>query len=58
MSRRSYANPDGVDVSTDDLGRTHEQAPLRRHAGSEATHRILTLVTDAVKDIDRKYQGT
>ena len=52
MSRRSHANPDGVDVSTDDLCRTHEQAPLRRHAGSQATHRILTLVTAAGLGVD------
>ena len=52
MSRRSDANPDGVDVSTDDLGRTHDQAPLRRRAGSEATHRMLTLVTAAGLGVD------
>jgi hypothetical protein len=52
MSRRSHANPDGVDVHTDDLGRTHEQAPLRRHAGSKATRRILTLVTVAGLGVD------
>src|SRR5665647_3458335 len=52
MSRRSPANPGGVDVHTDDLGRTHEQAPLRRHTGSEATHRMLTLVTAAGLGVD------
>ena len=52
MSRRSHANPGGVDVSTDDLGRTQAPAPLRRHAGSEATHRMLTLVTAAGLGVD------
>src|SRR5664280_3197323 len=52
MSRRSPANPGGVDVHTDDLGRTHEHAPLRRHTGSEATHRMLTLVTAAGLGVD------
>jgi hypothetical protein len=52
MSRRSPANPDGVDVHTDDRGRTHEQAPLRRLAGSEATRRILILITAAGLGVD------
>jgi hypothetical protein len=52
MSRRSPANPDGIDVSADDLGRTHEQAPLRRRAGSKATHRMLTLITAAGLGVD------
>jgi hypothetical protein len=52
MSRRSQANLDGVDVSTDDRGRAHEQAPLRRLAGSEATRRILTLVIAAGLGVD------
>jgi len=52
MSHRSHATPDGVDVRADDLGRTHEQAPLRRRADSEATHRMLTLVTAAGLGVD------
>src|SRR5450759_1291936 len=52
MSHRSHATPDGVDVSTDDLCRTHEQAPLQRRARSEATHRMLTLVTAAGLGVD------
>jgi hypothetical protein len=52
MSRRSQANLDGVDVSTDDRDRAHGQAPLRRLAGSEATRRILTLVTAAGLGVD------
>jgi len=52
MSRRSHANPDMVDVSADDLGRTYEQTPLRRLAGSEGTRRMLTLVTAAGLGVD------
>src|SRR5665647_1320439 len=52
MSRRSPADPDGVDVSTDGLGRTHERAPLRRRAGSKATRRMLTLITAAGLGVD------
>ena len=52
MSRRSHANPDMVDASTDDLGRTYEQAPLRRLAGSEGIRRMLTLVTAAGLGVD------
>ena len=52
MSRRSPADPDGVDVSTDGLGRTHERAPLRRLAGSKATRRMLTLITAAGLGVD------
>src|SRR5674476_1556960 len=52
MSRRSPADPDGVDVSTDELGRTYERAPLRRRAGSKATRRMLTLITAAGLGVD------
>ena len=47
MSRRSPADSDGVDVSTDDLDLTQERAPLRRRAGSKATRRTLSLITAA-----------
>ena len=52
MSRRSPADSDGVDVSTDDLDLTHERAPLRRRAGSRATRRTLSLITAAGLGVD------
>ena len=52
MSRRSPADSDGVDVSTDDLDLTHDRAPLRRRAGSRATRRTLSLITAAGLGVD------
>ena len=52
MSRRSPVDPDGVDVSTSNLDRTHEQAPLRGRAGSKATRRMLRLITAAGLGVD------
>src|SRR5674476_1645987 len=52
MSSRSPADSDRVGVSTDDLDRTHERAPLRRRAGSKATRRTLRLITAAGLGVD------
>jgi hypothetical protein len=52
MSRRSPADSDGVDVSTDDLDLTHERALLRRRAGSKAARRTLSLITAAGLGVD------
>src|SRR5674476_1017989 len=52
MSRRSPADSDRVGVSTDDLDRTHERAPLRGRAGSKATRRTLSLITAAGLGVD------
>jgi len=52
MSRRSSADPDGVDVSTDDLDLTHERTAVRRRQGSKPTRRILTLITAAGLGVD------
>jgi hypothetical protein len=52
MSRRPHTDPDGVEVRADDLGRTHEQAPVWRRAGSGAILRVLTLVTAAGLGVD------
>src|SRR5450759_3778918 len=52
MFRRSPADSDRVGVSTDDLDRTHERAPLRGRAGSKATRRTLSLITAAGLGVD------